>query len=260
MRAKDERGKSLSLLLIRLETNIHGQQGSDLDSVSQKKATEEASIVWTYSKVLILMQILRWWVEKKVPASQMGIFLVEVLYQTDAHMNNRVTRLVDSGETYGNVAKAVLQYYQIRDERFRPLWTKLLPGDPDLRPELEHAPLNGNDFSERHSKRPGISQIHEELILFAPKPVRRVRWPFWPSDAELESAPDYQRRCKNNIFKGDDYSDGTINDYGRVVTGQTIITDEEPLFVNMTAEVINPQDNPLPDDADNTGKDIRTAG
>ncbi|CAI7626894.1 unnamed protein product [Penicillium pancosmium] len=207
------------------------EQGSDLDSMYQKKATEESSIVWTYNKVLILMQILRWSVEKNVPASQMGIFLVEVLYRTDAHMNNRVTRLVDSGETYGNVAKAVLLYYQIRDEKNRPLWTKLLPGHPDLRPELVHAPLDDNNFSERHSKRYGISQIHEELVIFAPKPVRRVRWPFWPSDAELESAPDYQKRYKNNIFKGNDYSGGTINDYGRVVTGQTIITDEEPLFV-----------------------------
>ncbi|KAJ5973345.1 hypothetical protein N7481_010555 [Penicillium waksmanii] len=146
-------------------------------------------------------------------------------------MNNRVTKLVDNGETYGNVAKAVPQYYQIRDERYRPLWTRLLSGDPDLRPELEHAPLNGNDFSETHLRKSVISQIHDELIIFAPKPVRPVHWPFWPSDAELESAADYQRRYKNNIFKGEDYSDGTINYHWRAVAGQTIIPDEGHLLV-----------------------------
>ncbi|KAJ5764506.1 hypothetical protein N7533_003187 [Penicillium manginii] len=171
---------------------------------------EETSLVWSYNQVLILMQILRWWVEKEVPASQIGIFLVEALYRMDTHMNHRATKLVDSGGTYGNVAKVVLQYYQIRGERYRPLWIDFLPGDPNLRPELEHAPLHNSSSSGRHSQRPGILHIHNELTLFARKPIRRVRWPFWPSEAELESAPEYQQRYKRKFCKEEDSWDSHL--------------------------------------------------
>lgn len=81
-----------------------------------------------------LRNILRIWVEGNMPADEIGGFLVSCLYNCDDHLDNRVTRMVDNDETYAQIARVLVEYFQIRDDEDKPLWTEMIPGDLYRRP------------------------------------------------------------------------------------------------------------------------------
>ena len=207
----------------------------------EAKLMEKKPIIWTYNKVLILMQILRAWIERDVPASQMGIFLVEILYQTDRHMNSRVTRLVECNETYENIAKSVAEYFQIRDEWHQPLWTKLISGDPDLRPGLEF--IHESTIEELSCS--ALLQKYAGNVLFAPKPLRYVHWPFFPSKEELRTTLSGKDSEDDDLNELNSHTDGDIPCYGAVKTRTPALSQTGPHVVSMTAEIIRPEENQI---------------
>lgn len=251
---------------------------------------EQQTSIWTYDKVLLFMQVLRRWIERDVPASRIGIFIVEILYRTDAHMSHRVTRMVDNQDTYENIAKAVVQYYQIRDENYRPLWTQLAPGEPELRAGLDtwflrdsvwERPINHTNGSETgtdytnlseattaytngsettaYTNGSAISQEHGGLTLYAPKPIQRVRWPFWPNPGELEALLNGEGPDEEELpYDHSSHTDGDIPCYGHVNTGYPKIEETGPLPVSMTAEIVDPQDELFPSETNLPEKDIGT--
>ncbi|KAK5788703.1 hypothetical protein VI817_009661 [Penicillium citrinum] len=203
---------------------------------SPEKKKAEEPIVWTYNKVLLLMQIIRAWIERDVPASQMGIFFVEVLYQTDKHMNSRVTKLVDTNETYEKIAKTVVEFFQIRDEWLQPLWTELNPGDPDLRPGIEYSP----EPMTENSVTSDLVHEYEGSLLFAPKPVRCVHWPFFPSKEELQTTLNRKNSEEDSeeddLNQVDDHTDGDIPCYGAVKKNTTTLSHTGPLPISSDLE------------------------
>ncbi|KAJ5090680.1 Lipopolysaccharide-modifying protein [Penicillium argentinense] len=204
---------------------LHLIQLMTMNATSQHQQSQR--MIWNYNRGIMLMQLIRWWVEKNVTSSQMGVFLVQMLYGTDSHMNHRVTDMVDNREPYANIAKAVVEYDQIRDRYKRPLWIGLNPRDSCLCPIDEYFPRPEADHSSRSGT--GLTQIHGGNVVHASKPVRPSLWLLWTDEDKLEPAIHSSRFEEESIACHDEYhTDGDLAVRGNVSV-------REPTVVNRGA-------------------------
>lgn len=152
------------------------------DSDSDNSTRWQDAVEWDLERVGQLRDILRIWVEGNIPADEIGDFLVSCLYNCDDHLDNRVTRMVDDHETYAHIARVLVEYFQIRDDDDKPLWTKMIPGDLYRRP--------GKCLGEEKNgyKAVGVDTVIKEgpsFYMTAPEPVHPVRWPLFLSDLKV---------------------------------------------------------------------------
>lgn len=147
------------------------------------------TLVWDLNGVLHLRRLLVLWAECKVPASDIGLFLVKVLYERDEHLGNRLTRMVNLDESYSNVALGIMKHYQIRDSDDQPMWMTLDLGEVDLRPSGNSSagssrsisvPTLTTGYTGSETTRQSFHTASTSSVDLPP------RWPFYMSGADLE--------------------------------------------------------------------------
>lgn len=162
-----------------------GNSGTDTDTYTDSDNSQRwyDALEWDLERVGQLRDILRIWVEGDVPADEIGDFLVSCLYNSDDHLDNRVTRMVNNREPYAHIAHVLVEYLQIRDDENKPLWTQITPDDSIRRPgNYTGKEESGNEVYELHADN-GEGSI---LYMLGPQPVRPVRWPFFESDPGVD--------------------------------------------------------------------------
>lgn len=148
----------------------------------------EDRLVWDLNGVLYLRRLLASWAECKVPASDIGLFLVKILHGRDDHLDNRLTRMVNLNETYTNIALAILKHYQIRDEDDQPIWASLDLGESELRPKTrpvsESSTVPTAPTATIVPINAPLADKASHMASASPDPM--PRWPFYLAGAELE--------------------------------------------------------------------------
>ncbi|KAJ6106896.1 Lipopolysaccharide-modifying protein [Penicillium capsulatum] len=143
------------------------------------------TLTWDLTGVLQLRRLLALWAEYKVPASDMGLFLVKVLYERDGHLGNRLMRMVYCNESYTNIALDIMRHYQVRGSDGQPLWMALDLGEVELRPSgMSSFASSGltiaTGYTESMTAQGSFHGTNPSPVDLPP------RWPFYMRGADLE--------------------------------------------------------------------------
>lgn len=117
-------------------------------------------INWDLEHELDLHNLLKHWAQNDVSAKQIGESLVNMLYKRDSHLGYRVTKMVDRRESYGTIGNDMLEHYNIRDVRGKPLWDDHC-GDSGMPSDVQvsHRSFDSHRvYSSSGSSYSGISQ------------------------------------------------------------------------------------------------------
>ena len=188
--------------LIAAMNELQAEQASESgsSSSSQEIAVNDPnwrdSLVWDLTGVLHLRRLLAMWAEGNVPASDIGLFLVKVLYQRDEHLDHRLTRMVELHESYTDIAVALMKHYQIRNMDDQPLWERMNLGDANLRPDVKTASVTESATISSTACSSPPTAISETTAVSTQESCRRMasspvldlpaRWPFYVNGADLE--------------------------------------------------------------------------
>ncbi|KAJ5622261.1 hypothetical protein N7528_005493 [Penicillium herquei] len=82
-------------------------------------------VKWDLADMMSLCMALRHWVAMGVTASFIGEYLVNVLFNRDYHLENRITWMARANFPYVTIGLDILQFLQIRGEGGSPFW---IPG------------------------------------------------------------------------------------------------------------------------------------
>ncbi|KAJ5812099.1 hypothetical protein N7474_008400 [Penicillium riverlandense] len=231
------------------------ETGSSMRPTSDWKAL----LIWNHDSIRNLMKLLKLWALHGVPASEMGLFLESMLYQHDEHMHHKLTQLVDANETYAEIARTVMQHYQIRDDDKTPLWLTVDPGDANYRPRDKQQQVNSSRIMrEKLRKRQEASQQkvstnhngagHQPWYhIPAPRPARPINWPLFLSDLKLGHSLEGNDEdvCGGEGGIHRRFDEDFIR-LGRVKAKKTVIVEQpSSLAQPMSAELINPTQTDL---------------
>ncbi|KAJ5610510.1 Lipopolysaccharide-modifying protein [Penicillium lagena] len=249
-------------------------RATETDTSSNTRLTSDwkALLVWNHDSIGDLMRLLKLWALHGVPACDMGLFLESMLYQHDEQMHHKLTQLVDANETYAEIARFVMQHYQIRDDDKMPLWLNIDLGDANYRPrdrqrEMNNSLIQREKLRERQeASQPKLSTNPKEVghqpcyHIPAPRPARPIDWPLFLSDLKLshslEGNDEDERGEEGSTRRSFDESFihlSSINPKKTVISKQP-----RSLAQSMSAELVSPAKTDV--EQQQTGKDVPHRG